>query len=149
MPIPSTLLGGLTPDVFLRDYWQQKPLLVRGALPGFISPLTPEELAGLACEEDVTARLVLEQDGDYPWEVRFGPFEPDDFAARCGGSSTSCRASRRRAPDKRPGSCVAHWCSFCSGPTAITERAPAIWNGVRSCGISASNINFGAACFWA
>ena len=80
MPIPSTLLGGLTPEVFLREYWQQKPLLVRGALPGFISPVTPEELAGLACEEDVTARLILEQDGDYPWEMRFGPFDPDDFA---------------------------------------------------------------------
>ena len=81
MPIPSTLLGGLTPEAFLRDSWQRKPLLVRNALPGFSSPLTPDELAGLACEEDVTARLILEQDGDYPWEMRFGPFDPDDFAA--------------------------------------------------------------------
>ena len=52
MPIPTTLLGGLTPEAFLRDYWQQKPLLVRGALPGFTSPLTQDELAGLACEDD-------------------------------------------------------------------------------------------------
>jgi len=80
MPIPSTLLGDLTPGIFLRDYWQQKPLLVRGALPGFTSPLTPDELAGLACEEDVTARLILERGGAYPWEMRFGPFDPGDFA---------------------------------------------------------------------
>lgn len=79
MPIPSTLLGDLTPEAFLRDYWQQKPLLVQNALPGFTSPLTPEDLAGLACEDEVTARLLLEQGGDYPWEMRFGPFDPDDF----------------------------------------------------------------------
>ena len=81
MPIPPTLLGDLTPEAFLRDYWQRQPLLVRGALPGFTSPLTPDELAGLAGEDDVTARLILEQGGDYPWEMRFGPFDPGDFAS--------------------------------------------------------------------
>ncbi|MDX1548023.1 MAG: cupin domain-containing protein, partial [Rhodothermales bacterium] len=78
---PETLLGGLTPEAFLREYWQQKPLLVRGAWPGFTSPLAPEELAGLACEDDVTSRLLLERGGDGPWQMRFGPFDPDDFAA--------------------------------------------------------------------
>ena len=79
MSIPETLLGDLTPEVFLRDYWQKKPLLIRGALPGFVSPVSPEELAGLACEDEVTARLILEQGGDYPWQMRFGPFDEDDF----------------------------------------------------------------------
>ncbi|HMB90279.1 MAG TPA: cupin domain-containing protein [Rhodothermales bacterium] len=79
MLIPETLLGDLTPEVFLRDYWQKKPLLIRGALPGFVSPITPEELAGLACEDEVTARLILEQGGEYPWQMRFGPFDEDDF----------------------------------------------------------------------
>lgn len=81
MSIPETLLGDLTPEAFLREYWQKKPLLIRGALPGFASPVTPEELAGLACEDEVTARLILEQGGDYPWQMRFGPFDEDDFAA--------------------------------------------------------------------
>ena len=79
--IPETLFGELTPEDFLRDYWQRRPLLVRGALPDFLSPLTPEELAGLACEDDVTSRLILEEGGDYPWQMRYGPFEPDDFTA--------------------------------------------------------------------
>ena len=35
--------------VFLRDYWQKRPLLVRQAFPGFESPISPEDLAGLAC----------------------------------------------------------------------------------------------------
>ncbi len=81
MHLPETLLGTLSPEQFLADYWQQRPLFIRQALPGFRSPITPEELAGLACEEGVTARLILEKGGAHPWEVRYGPFEPKDFAA--------------------------------------------------------------------
>ncbi|SHK87844.1 ribosomal protein uL16 3-hydroxylase [Rhodothermus profundi] len=81
MRLPETLLGTLSPAQFLADYWQKRPLLIRQGLPGFRSPITPEELAGLACEEGVTARLILEKGGAHPWEVRYGPFEPKDFAA--------------------------------------------------------------------
>lgn len=76
---PLALLGGLCPREFLRDYWQRKPLLVRQAVPGFESPLSPEELAGLACEEAVISRLVQEQAAERAWAVRQGPFEEDDF----------------------------------------------------------------------
>ena len=73
------MFGDLTVEEFLRDYWQQKPLLIRQAFPNFISPLSPDELAGLACETD-TARIVLEKGGKQPWEVRHGPFDEDEFA---------------------------------------------------------------------
>ena len=73
---PASLLGGLTPTRFLRRYWQRRPLLVRGAFPAFVPPLTPEELAGLACEEDVESRLVLERGGRRPWQVVDGPQDP-------------------------------------------------------------------------
>ena len=53
----STLLGGITPTEFLRDYWQKKPLLIKQAIPNFAGLLTPDELAGLACEDDVQARI--------------------------------------------------------------------------------------------
>ncbi|PEN14316.1 cupin [Longibacter salinarum] len=79
MPIPSTLLGDLSPETFLNEYWQKKPLLIRGALPTFESPLEPGELAGLACEEGVESRLILEEGGEKPWELRFGPFDEEDF----------------------------------------------------------------------
>jgi 50S ribosomal protein L16 3-hydroxylase len=81
LPDPSTLLGGLTVDEFLAEYWQRRPLLVRGAMPDFVSPLSPEELAGLACEEVAPARLVLERGGERPWTVRHGPFTEADFTA--------------------------------------------------------------------
>jgi 50S ribosomal protein L16 3-hydroxylase len=61
------------PARFLRDVWQRRPLLVRGAFPGFRDPVTPEDLAGLACREDVESRLVMERGGAKPWQVTFGP----------------------------------------------------------------------------
>lgn len=77
----TSLFGSLTPEEFLQEYWQKKPLLVRGALPGFTSPISPDELAGLALDEGISSRLILEAGGDYPWQLRFGPFEEDDFAS--------------------------------------------------------------------
>ena len=76
---PLQLLGGLTAREFMRDYWQKKPLLVRQAMPGFESPISPDELAGLALEEEVESRLVIEH-GAHPWELRRGPFAEDAFA---------------------------------------------------------------------
>ena len=68
----TRLLGGLSPKNFLRDYWQKKPLLVRGALPGFQGLLTPGGLIDLACCEDAQSRLITQKNGK--WEVRHGPF---------------------------------------------------------------------------
>ena len=70
------LLGGLSPAQFLRRHWQKKPLLIHGAFPGFADPLSPEQLAGLACEEDVESRLVLEHGKGRPWRVMAGPQSP-------------------------------------------------------------------------
>jgi 50S ribosomal protein L16 3-hydroxylase len=77
--IPLQLLGGISARVFLRDYWQKKPLLIRQAIPDFQSPIDPDELAGLALEEEVESRLVLEH-GERPWEMRRGPFAEDAFS---------------------------------------------------------------------
>lgn len=76
---PLQLLGGLTAREFMRDYWQKKPLLVRQAIPDFESPISPDELAGLALEEEIESRLVIEH-GAHPWELRRGPFAEDAFA---------------------------------------------------------------------
>jgi 50S ribosomal protein L16 3-hydroxylase len=66
---------------FLRQHWQKKPLLVRNAYPGFRCPIEPGELAGLACEAEVESRLVLEQGGETPWQLRHGPFTEQDFTS--------------------------------------------------------------------
>lgn len=71
--------GELSIEQFLTRYWQKKPLLIRNALPGFTSPITPDELAGLACDEAIESRLVIEKGGATAWEVRHGPFTQQDF----------------------------------------------------------------------
>jgi len=76
---PLQLLGGISAREFMRDYWQKKPVLVRQAFPDFISPIDPDELAGLALEDEVESRIVLEH-GAHPWELRRGPFSEDTFA---------------------------------------------------------------------
>ncbi|WP_237065062.1 cupin domain-containing protein [Microbulbifer guangxiensis] len=78
---PLTHLGDMPVEEFLREYWQQKPLLIRNAFPGFVSPLSGEELAGMALEEAVESRIVLEQGAEGPWELRQGPFSEEDFLA--------------------------------------------------------------------
>jgi len=72
------LLGGLTPAEFLSEYWHKKPLLIKNAIPGFKGLLSPEELAGLACEDEVQSRIVEEIHGQ--WHASHGPFDDEDFA---------------------------------------------------------------------
>lgn len=72
-------LGDLSPQDFLKNYWQRQPLVVRQAFPGFESPVSADELAGLSCEEEVNARLVIEKGGKHPWQTRFGPMDEAVF----------------------------------------------------------------------
>lgn len=71
---------GMPVEEFLRDYWQKRPLLIRQAIPNFESPITPDELAGLACEELVESRVIMEKGGKTPWQLRHGPFAEKDFS---------------------------------------------------------------------
>jgi 50S ribosomal protein L16 3-hydroxylase len=79
MTTPLSHLGDMPIETFLRDYWQKKPLLIRNAFPGFESPIDGDELAGLALEEEIESRLVLEN-GKTPWELQHGPFTEETFA---------------------------------------------------------------------
>ena len=90
---PLALLGGLSPSAFMRDYWQKRPLLIRGALPlvattgAPLAPVTPAELFALAARDDVESRVVIQ--GAAPaksargakggasadrWRLKHGPF---------------------------------------------------------------------------
>ncbi len=71
------LLNGLTPSQFLAEYWQKKPLLIRQAIPDFKGLLNPNELAGLACEDDVQARIISHKKGK--WSVKNSPLDETDF----------------------------------------------------------------------
>ena len=69
---------GLNVDVFLREYWQRRPLVMPQALPDFNNPLSPDELAGLATEDDIHSRLISQhQPGS--WGLRVGPFTDSEL----------------------------------------------------------------------
>ncbi|MGB7816143.1 MAG: cupin domain-containing protein [Methylotenera sp.] len=74
---PLRLLNNLTASQFLAEYWQKKPLLIRSAIPDFKGLLNPNELAGLACEDDVQSRIIRHSKGK--WQVENGPFDEADF----------------------------------------------------------------------
>ena len=70
---------GMPAATFLRDYWQKRPLLIRQAFPDFETPVQPEDLAGLACEETALARVISHDRATDGWTVRTGPFQEEDF----------------------------------------------------------------------
>jgi 50S ribosomal protein L16 3-hydroxylase len=72
------VFGSLAPERFLAEHWQRAPLLIRGALPDLASPITPDELAGLACDAEVESRLVQGHVGG-TWRLEHGPFDAKRF----------------------------------------------------------------------
>ena len=64
---------------FMARVWQRQPLLIRQAWAAWRNPLSPEELAGLACEAEVEARLVLRN--GKRWRLEHGPLQAQRFAS--------------------------------------------------------------------
>ncbi len=65
-------------EQFLNTHWQKQPIVFRQAFNDFKDIITAEELAGLACEQEVSSRVVLTKKADNKptsWEVVHGPFE--------------------------------------------------------------------------
>lgn len=73
-------------DLFLNEYWQKKPLMIRNPWAKWTNPMDADELAGLACEEGVESRLVL-QAGE-TWKLTHGPFAADQFDPLANGPGT-------------------------------------------------------------
>ena len=69
---PLTLLGGISPEKFMRTYWHKKPLLIRQALPGFKALIARAQLLAMVGEEGVESRLI-EQQGEGEWKLTHGP----------------------------------------------------------------------------
>ncbi len=66
-------LSEFTEQEFLANYWQKKPVVIRQGFKNFKDPISADEIAGLAGEEEVESRLVHQENGE--WQAAFGPFE--------------------------------------------------------------------------
>ena len=84
MSLPIEIEGagqllGMPVEDFLRDSWQQRPLLIRQAFEGFQSPLSGDDLAALSLQEEALSRLVLHDRRRRRWTLETGPFDDDRF----------------------------------------------------------------------
>jgi 50S ribosomal protein L16 3-hydroxylase len=66
-------LGSMPVARFMRDVWQRRPLLIRGAFPGFVPPVDRAALFGLARRADVESRLITRF--EQRWALRHGPLQ--------------------------------------------------------------------------
>ncbi|MCW7538217.1 cupin domain-containing protein [Aquabacterium sp. A7-Y] len=66
-----SLLGGLSPEQFMRRHWHKKPLLIRQALPAPQGLPSRAELFELAAREEVESRLIMRE--DQSWSLKRGP----------------------------------------------------------------------------
>lgn len=79
-------LAELDIDRFLADHWQKRPMLIRNPWKDWRNPLDPDELAGLACEEGVEARLIIQDQGGIV--VESGPLPETRFGELTDGPWT-------------------------------------------------------------
>ncbi len=87
--IPHCLPNNMTPEQFLAGYWQKKPLLIKQGLPQLIGMFEPNDILGLALDEEATARLITQipkqgndnatSESDYHWKVKNTPLKESDF----------------------------------------------------------------------
>ena len=70
--MPRKPPGSLDVERFMRRHWQREPLLVRGAFPAFVDPLSPAQVLALARSTEAVSRLVERR--AHAWNVEHGPF---------------------------------------------------------------------------
>ncbi len=73
-------VGHLSVEQFLQEYWQKKPVWLKGVYAADFSAISPDELAGLSLEEEIDARIVIHDPKKNSWTVEHGPFADDRFS---------------------------------------------------------------------
>ena len=80
-------LNNVDIEDFLLNYWQKKPVVIRQGIHSLADLLTPNELAGLSCEEEAESRIIIENkasdvnhtDSRQRFDLLHGPFNEDTF----------------------------------------------------------------------
>jgi len=70
---------GIPPETFLREYWNKKPLLIKGAVKNASELATFDDFFEMAEDPDFETRIVYEMGGEYPWQAKPGPVTKDDY----------------------------------------------------------------------
>lgn len=76
----TNILGNISIETFLTEYWQKKPLLIKNGMPQIAGLLEPADIKELALEEDVQARLLMQNPkNNEQWRVKKSPFVANDL----------------------------------------------------------------------
>jgi 50S ribosomal protein L16 3-hydroxylase len=75
-----TFLKTIVKSNFIADIWQKKPHVFRQAMSEIVDLIDGNELAGLACEEEVESRIISGREALGQWSCQQGPFSDEDFA---------------------------------------------------------------------
>lgn len=105
----KNFLGEISIDIFLQEYWNKKPLLVRGSCPAASDFATKEDLLDFAMDEDFESRIIYEQGQNY--SVKEGPIEKTDLR---GKYTVACHALNLFSPEfksleEKVTSFIPHW----------------------------------------
>lgn len=78
--LPFCLPTDITPEIFLQEYWQKKPLLIKNGLPALVGMFEPTDVLDLATEDGVSARLITQQDNNPTvWTLKNSPLNEQDL----------------------------------------------------------------------
>jgi 50S ribosomal protein L16 3-hydroxylase len=67
--------------MFMSEYWQKRPCVIRGAVNSTIPEIDADELSGLACENVFQPRIIRKGEGRSDWALEMGPFSEDELRA--------------------------------------------------------------------
>ncbi|WP_019673656.1 cupin domain-containing protein [Psychrobacter lutiphocae] len=72
----------ISPEQFLTEYWQKKPLLIKQGLPHLAGMFEPEDILGLSLDDNATARLITQHrtDSGDQWRLQQSPLTEDMFS---------------------------------------------------------------------
>lgn len=81
-PVNFCLPDTLTPEQFLAEYWQKKPLLIKQGLPQLKGMFEPEDILGLSLDEAATSRLITQNKTETgeQWQLQQSPLTEEMFA---------------------------------------------------------------------
>lgn len=81
----NPLFNNIQQNVFLKEYWQQKPYVFRDVLTENVNDIVGvvdgNELAGLACEEEVESRIIFGHGRAGKWRCEQGVFNENRFVS--------------------------------------------------------------------
>jgi 50S ribosomal protein L16 3-hydroxylase len=76
----ETFLNKNQQRTFLKNFWQRKPLKFDHCFADITGLLTPDDLAGLACEHHIESRIVKSSLNFKHWHLTQGPFDESLFS---------------------------------------------------------------------